>query len=479
MFSVLSPLALFAGLGILIPLLIHLWNIKSGKTLKIGSIAFLGDPSNQRSSSLRITDWPLLLLRCLLILCIALILAAPVYQAKLSAAERPGWILVEKSEFRNLWSKQRKQLDSLLAKGYEIHDFDVNFRKLELADTISVFSTSAEAPLTYFALLKQLEAQLEPGRKVYLYVHNLATRFASKSPALHLDLYWNLLPAVRRDTSWDSGTYRTIDQLIVRSTAHSSAAGTYYKTERMRTMDTAGYQIDTAAIQVQFYDDHGDTDGRYVRAAVGALRQYTRRRIELRGIGNLQESKPNALVFWLSGKAPAATEISRLPQGTRLFQYAGGQVQSVASNIKDHNGVALEQSELYKRIAHGNSAGRAIWSDASGAPVLNMETVQGKQVYKFYSRFRPDWNNLVWSDNMVLFLLPMVLPEANATAAFKQDRRSLAELLNPKFRDTEQRTKTAPVVYVQKSISSWFWWVAFLLLILERWLSYRRNLRLG
>lgn len=478
MFSVLSPLGLFAALGILIPVLIHLWNIKSGKTLKIGSIALLGDPSNQRSSSLRITDWPLLLLRCLLILCIALILADPVDKIKLGAAERPGWILVEKMNFKKLWSSHRKQLDSLLAKGYEIHDFDVNFRKLELADTSSIFSSSAEAPLTYYALLKQLESQLEPGRKVYLYVHNLSARFASKAPALNLQVHWNLLPLEGQDTSWNSGAYQSLNQSFVSSTAHSSATGTYYLPGMLKAGDTAGLAVDTATLRVKIYANPGSKDAEYVQAAVGAIRQYTRRKIEVKRIRSWQEVKENALVFWLSDKAPSAADMGKLPEGTRFFQYAGARVQGSASSIQDHNGVSLEQSELYKRTTDQNASGQAVWSDGSARAVLSREFDSGKQVYKFYSRFRPDWNNLVWSENMVLFLLPIVLPEAIATTAFELDRRSLAALNDPKLPGGGKSGQGQPPVFIQQPISSWIWWLAFLLLILERWLSYRKNLRL-
>ena len=478
MFSILSPLALFAALGILIPVLIHLWNIKSGKTLKIGSIALLGDPSNQRSSSFRITDWPLLLLRCLLILCVAMILADPVHQAKLDVSERPGWILVEKGYFKKLWNSQRKQLDSLLAKGYEIHDFDVNFRKLELADTLSVFSSSAEAPLTYYGLLKQLETQLEPGRKVYLYVHNRSARFASKAPQVKLDLHWNLLPAATADTSWNVGLYQTVNQTVAGVTAHSSATGTYYQTAILKASDTAGMVVDTTTIQVQIYAEPGTKDAQYVDASVRAIRQYTKHKISISHIRSLQNTKQKAMVFWLSSKAPTAAEINKVHDGTRFFQYAGGRVERQASSIQDLNGVSLEQSELYKRTAYPAGAGGGIWSDASGTPLLSNEIVQRKQVFKFYSRFRPYWTNLVWSDNMVLFLLPVILPEANSITAFQRDRRSLASIMEPNLPTAEHNEKGRADVFVQRAISTWFWWMAFVLLILERWLSYRKNMRL-
>jgi hypothetical protein len=149
MFQLLYPLGLLAAIGVLVPILVHLWNIKSGKTLKIGSVALLGLPSNQRSRSLKITNWPLLLLRCLLIFLIAFLLAAPAYRTKQSTSAKPGWILVEKANLPKLWNSNKKQLDSLILKGYELHDFDVNFARIDLKDTLTKFSRSAKPPLSY------------------------------------------------------------------------------------------------------------------------------------------------------------------------------------------------------------------------------------------------------------------------------------------------------------------------------------------
>ena len=66
MLQLLNPIWLFAIGGIVIPLIIHLWNIKKGKTLKVGSISLLGESSRQSAKSLKLIDLLLLFLRCLL-----------------------------------------------------------------------------------------------------------------------------------------------------------------------------------------------------------------------------------------------------------------------------------------------------------------------------------------------------------------------------------------------------------------------------
>jgi len=124
----LYPISLLAAAGIIVPVIIHLWNIKNGKTLKIGSISLLGAPSNQRSRNFRVSDWPLLLLRCLLIILIALLLSAPLFSSRHAGSKNAGWIIVEKQRFHELWIKNKKEIDSLQHKGYELRDFNPGSR---------------------------------------------------------------------------------------------------------------------------------------------------------------------------------------------------------------------------------------------------------------------------------------------------------------------------------------------------------------
>jgi hypothetical protein len=477
MFQLLYPIGLLAAIGIILPILIHLWNIKSGKTLKIGSIAFLGVPSNQRSRSFKITDWPLLLLRCLLIGLLAFLLAKPAYHKKLAATDQGGWILVEKTNFNKLWKTKRKQLDSLLVKGYEIHDFDVNFAKLELKDTLVKYSRSAARPLSYYSLLKQLDSQ-QQGRKMYVYTENRLSRFEGKQPVVHLDLNWNFLNSDSTQSSWVAEAYETDKQTYRQTIAHSTSTGTYFSTVQLSLKDITGLRLNKSSIMVQIYQQQAAVDAGFVKAAVLALKQYTSRKIDVQDISSPKQISKNAkLVFWLSDQQPSAAEIKNLAAGATLFQYAGGKLQEVNSTIQDQKGVALEHAELYKRTAFTAQPDQKIWLDAAGNPVLSLASEPGIKRYKFYSRFTPDWNNLVWTNGMVLFLTPIIFPQAAVEPAFKQDQRSLtaAQVLKPL--GTQSKVKAEHSRYVQQSLSPWFWWLAFILLFLERWFSYRKNIR--
>lgn len=118
----LYPIGLVALAGLIIPLLIHLWNVKQGKTVKIGSIALLGESSRASSKSFRINDWLLLVLRCLLLALLAFLLAQPYLKKNISGNSKNGWILADKATFPQVFKTHKKTIDSLLKKGYEIHD---------------------------------------------------------------------------------------------------------------------------------------------------------------------------------------------------------------------------------------------------------------------------------------------------------------------------------------------------------------------
>lgn len=71
------PTYLWALLGLLVPLAIHLWSKKEAKTIKIGSVQLLDESSSRQSSSIQLNEWLLLLLRMLILTLVVLLMAGP------------------------------------------------------------------------------------------------------------------------------------------------------------------------------------------------------------------------------------------------------------------------------------------------------------------------------------------------------------------------------------------------------------------
>jgi len=77
-----NPSYLWALLGLLVPLAIHLWSKKEAKTIKIGSIQLLDESNSRQSSSIQLNEWLLLLLRMFIIALIVLLMEGPQWRTK-------------------------------------------------------------------------------------------------------------------------------------------------------------------------------------------------------------------------------------------------------------------------------------------------------------------------------------------------------------------------------------------------------------
>ncbi|RZM29827.1 MAG: hypothetical protein EOO88_03310 [Pedobacter sp.] len=468
MFQLLNPIGLLAALGIIVPVIVHLWNIKNGKTLKIGSIALLGSPSNQRSRNLRITDWPLLLLRSLMILLVALLLAVPIYQVKQTAAERPGWVVVERNDFSRVWKTHRKQLDSLLKKGFELHAFEPEFSSIELKDTSTVFSKPAKEPLSYFSLIKQLDEKLGPGFKVYAFTGNLLSRFSGARPVSKLSLNWQIAPV--DDSLKTSWTTKAGDNGLNMLDAHTSPAGTYYTVSKNANGTTVQH--------VAIYQSSKAGGAAYVRAAVLALADFQKHKIEIQDISSLSQVKASgSFVFWLADQPLNAGQLNALPNGTKVLSYAGTKAVKLKSLITDQSGNSLDETELYQRT-DAISAGTTVWSDGYGRPLLTKNDA-GKVIwYQFYSRFSPQWTSMVWTNGMLTALLRILSPQEGPNYGFNEEGESVRAVTAANvFSGSVVSGKGEAVQsgYVDMALSNYIWWFIFAVFLVERWLSHRKT----
>ena len=77
-----NPSYLWALLGLLVPLAIHLWSKKEAKTIKIGSIQLFDESNSRQSSSIQLNEWLLLLLRMLIVALVVFLMAGPQWRTK-------------------------------------------------------------------------------------------------------------------------------------------------------------------------------------------------------------------------------------------------------------------------------------------------------------------------------------------------------------------------------------------------------------
>jgi hypothetical protein len=385
MLHLLEPIWLAAMAAISVPVAVHLWNDRRGKVLRIGSVALLSGASKRLAWSRRITQWWLLLLRCLLLVVLAFLLVG-LYWTRL-AQEGKGWVLAEGDGGPFV-----PVIDSLVKAGYERHALGGGGNN--------------------WAGFREADSMALPGRSFYIFSTGLAGRFCGERPSTERDVHWDVYAPRDSVTRWVQRAWLSSADSVMVLVGSSRATGTVWQRRMVPVRpgrygelqvgpgvvaidSQAAVRVDTAAIRVRIVaDGNYITDGKYVEAAVKALRRVTGRHIVFGDGGWL---------FWLSGRPVAGEGYER------LWCYAQGKEVAVDT--------WMEGVRLTKEIAVV-PAGASVWTDGYGRGILQRE---GK-VFRFYSRLDPNWGDLVWSGRLPVLLEGLMIGDEEIGS---HDRRVL------------------------------------------------------
>lgn len=484
------PFALLAALGILLPVLIHLWNRKSKKVLVVGSIKHLTEGKRQQLKKWYISDWPLFLLRCALLLCLSLFLSSPKIRQGENSSEGKGWVLLGKGYQAELDEKQEKEVDSLLKAGYELRAFETGFPLIKSKGKDTVGDVT-----DYFSLVKQLDARLPTDFSVSLFTSGAMNRFAATPPAIGFQLDWQSFG--RPDStavSWVQKAWKASDDSMKVLMAVSSVAGTYSKIiglqddgrkqgmllqvengiPKLKTaIQTDWVPVEQEPLKIQLLTAGSSSDQQYVEAFIKAFGDYTSFPIVLT---TFQRDKPCDFLFDLSGKP---LQMQEYREAEVVFRYADGREENSNSvNNKllyAHLAGNAQPPNLYKMIPTDDSA-RAVWTDVYDRPVLTAAEKEGRLLFTFYSRFNPQWTDLVWSKDLVDYLVPLLFPESILPGITEQRKGGENDQgiyrgriqLPVSLKETKSATYWMP-------IETYLIWLALLLFAWERIMSYQRK----
>ena len=504
MFQLINPLWLFAIGGISIPLIIHLWNIKKGKTLKIGSISLLGESSRQSARSLKLIDLLLLFLRCLLLIVLALILAGPLWNSKINTSSTKGWILMEKQNLNETSNHFKKEIDSLSKLGYEFHFFEPGFQYAKLEDALNQNKSEigSEQLLPYWSLIKLLEDEVPGNTQVFLFTPNLLNRLGTERPLVTHPIHWKTYTPSDSTATWIENAWFNESDSVNVTIAASSPNKTTFKTiaidpasnnspfefdiqnakaslkfKDKKQSDSLPVTIDTATIRIAIYTDKFKNDANYLKAAVTAIKKYTGRKIKLTEYSTINIPSDQNIIFWLS---ETVIPLGIVPLNL-FFKYEKGNIEVINSKLNlspPMNSIGKEDIKLFKRNAYpGNSAGGlSVWEDGFGNPVLNLKMENKLPVFHFYSRFNPDWNELVWSNDFPKALIPIILSDQQASEIHPSDKRIVRQdQIAPNF-IKESDTYAVKNQERKKSLENQFWLALISIFVLERYLTFRNNL---
>ncbi len=420
----LSPLYLWALLGLAIPIAIHLWSKKEGKTIKIGSVKLIQEADSKQSSSIQLNEWWLLLLRLLMLALLVLIIAEP--RIKRSTQQVPITYLVEASLLE--YEEMNNLFDSLNSEN-TLRLFEKGFPEF---DRELFTEASKEAP-NYWQLSKELQELRADS--IVIFTNAFVSGIKGKRPAIQKNIKWIFLDPGKTEEIALKASEK--DGKISVLKALNSSEGLGFETEQIsgndlriikntvkdsfyiqNTRSTKGVPIEKKSnIQLELYSDKNYAESeRYLEAAFKAISEYVNREIIIHKVKNkdsLDLQKADAIV-WLSEESkPKTTSPILIYKENKL----------ATSLIV--SGDSANQFLLTKKINSENSINQYLAEDILAFLALNKEL--DVEVSKLDKRVMPreqfmpnlankeklarGSNSLDISNWFWLFLIPVIITE--------------------------------------------------------------------
>lgn len=174
----LYPNYWWALLGLLLPLIIHLWNRREGKRILVGSIQWMEADQEKRPSSIQFSDFWLFLLRMLLLIAFVFLLLRPVMPSETSRSSTK-WVLADSAVAHR--PSVQVLLDSFEAEGYMVQE-------------LTAFAEDSSLIRNYWDKLSVL-ADREPLLDTVLMVADPEMRYLSgRKPGFPFFVQWLPLP---------------------------------------------------------------------------------------------------------------------------------------------------------------------------------------------------------------------------------------------------------------------------------------------
>jgi hypothetical protein len=476
----LNPIWFFALAALSIPVIIHLWNVRPGKTLKVGSISLITEASKSTRRSFKLLDILLLILRCLLLALLALLLASPVWQKAASLQKAKGLLLIPKENLKETYNKFKPQIDSLNKARYEFHYFNSGFDKSDLQKILadsSLKDTTGNA--NYWTLIKALDRQTAAATPVYVFTSNSINHFKGSKPAVDLNLQWQTYTAADSVSKWIASASLTNGGTIKVTLGSSNPGGVYYTD---RTLQNGGTQdisvssqnglplvslkdanqtpvpVDTSTMHVAIYTDKHAVDAGYLKAVLSAAVNFSGRKAVIKEYNNpAQISSGQTWLFWLSEQAVSGGAKS----SKNIFKYEAGKAIDVNTWIEPGH-ITLA------KLIDPKTVGEIIWKDGFGKAVLGLNG----NTYHFYSRFNPLWSDLVWNDDFPKLILNLINNKL-VSLSQRYDKRVLNNAQIQLGIVKENKAIASVKAVGHTDLLHYFWLLLVAVFIAERLLSYK------
>ena len=461
MFTLLTPSALLALLGLLVPVAIHLWNRRPGREVAVGSLRWLAAGANRRLRRLRPEQLGLLLLRATLLAVLAVAVAGPVWRQARPAGR--GQVLLGPALLGNpTLAALRPTIDSLRRRGYGLRWLAAGFPRVPgaawRADPAGPSGAGrpanpAPAPGTpttdFYWARAQLAAAAFPGQPLFVVTPASLRNFRGSRSPLPAGVTWHTLPAAGAATWLQAAALRpdSLRLLLGRSTENQTGfdwqsvarprPGALLRVAglpplrfeagadgaRLRplsqTSDStnaprpAAVAVRAQPVRILLYStpDYAP-DARYLRAGLRAAAAGLPVPLALTTTAQAPDpaARPDWL-FWLSDAPVPAAWRAAARRGTRIWQPAAGpgvaDTAQLATTAADAASVAL----FRRGAGPAPASAQLLWTDGRGRAVLARQALGRGALYQLSTRLDPAWSELANDPALPARLLALLQPE--------------------------------------------------------------------
>jgi len=416
--SFLNPTYLWALLGLLIPIAIHLWSKKEGKTIKVGSIELLLESESKQTSSIKPNELWLLLLRMFIIALVAIVLAEP--KLKLKSDNAAITYLIEPSLLKH--EKASNILNSI--------DNSSNIRLLKrdfpVLDDIDLENLTTQAP-NYWQLAKDMQSLVSDS--IVVYTKSLVSGFIGMRPSIHKNIEWIIIDTEESAEKIPLKATKTDTNIELLSMLSNDEYSSFEKT----LINESDYDITDLEIITEnsvkillYYENTFTNDLRFIEASLSAASKHINRTFDITKTQKAEDFNFEIfdVVIWLA-------ENNQAPNGIKkLIEYKPDDLSNsiiAESSTKNH----------FHLTAHLNTEN-------------SIENYLPEQLLNILD-LNSDLDSIIQKNDKRAFSKAELLPTFSATKTVKNQTNTM-------------------------SISKWLWLILGITLIGERFIaSYRKQ----
>ena len=422
--SVSSPIALAALGAVIVPILIHLFNRSRGQLVIVGTLDFVRGAKSKRVTEIKLMHLLLLMLRIVIFVLIALIMAG--LSLDHAPSLRGTTVYITPTWLSAASDADRQQLMETGADNLYLIDNE-DIISIEI-NSLSDFSNEKHTQETVSGQLLARLSTVRHDGPVHVFASNLAREMSDLSALSRHDVTWHLASVANMQ------------------------------------------ELAPPVLRLALFQEKGfESQGLVLTEALKRIEDHRSINIELDLIGaDATGIEPKTdWLFWLADGAPE-NATSLLSPDAKILRFSGdsagnarpetimlGEYPFTAFDAAPDSGIAMETSV-------------PLWRTETGVPLLSRAALMGRQEYVFHFSLTDGPRGLASQPDFPVVLLSLLTDGAHSLT-----RHPAATINPPTAPEQANGSNSASLLRNLKPLQTWLAALAFLLWLLERYLSER------